>query len=697
MEIPETIRSRSFEAYRNTIRDIIAQMPVSTADHLSSKIQELRGNFYLTYPFLFSSHYPLIPEEQVYQLTLTGNLYFTYLLLLDEFLDHDTNSHFLVALHAFHEKALRQLCFLFPSDSSFWPIFEQYERTFFSAVSKEFDFVFPKRQEGFPVRQDLLATAQAKSVFAKAATAALWVLMGCVTPQDPFIETQDSFHTALQLLDDLEDWKDDYRKQKPSYLLSLVLADKELQDVLKHAGSEEIEILGRYIHYSGASENILNDAIAFFEHALETSKMYDIPYWKSVVEQYRQKSLRLRQNLREAKGLVLARHQKVKEIHSGSLLVLESRNVQFGSMPIGSALASGLAYVLVEQQNDYPEMERSVLLPLFDRAAEQTPELMVKKNLYHRALVLETLLDVSEAFPDIMISEVLLREARELVTSRIESVQGGWSLFPEYHWLPPHTGILAEVVLCLSRLDYPSKEHLLDGAIRLLLTSNRYPNGTFRTWILDPRDESSLQSILQQLVATHWNEYFGMDVENTANMLYALSCYDTNKYDSTLIEGTQAVADAQVSSGEWPSPWCSNKFFSMYLCVRLLTTVRIRDETLQKCCEYLLQSQRDDGGWGHHESDSLSTALALLTLMLLGDAGCGVSEQAVERGVAFVLVQQQPDGGWNRAFFMRLALANRHIVYKNRTITTAFALRALSTLARRSQMGVSSKSKTDHA
>jgi len=59
------------------------------------------------------------------------------------------------------------------------------------------------------------------------------------------------------------------------------------------------------------------------------------------------------------------------------------------------------------------------------------------------------------------------------------------------------------------------------------------------------------------------------------------------------------------------------------------------------CRDFLLTAQSSDGGWGPHRmspAEAFDTAIALLALRGLGEP--------VARGRAFLIAQQQPDGGW---------------------------------------------------
>jgi len=82
----------------------------------------------------------------------------------------------------------------------------------------------------------------------------------------------------------------------------------------------------------------------------------------------------------------------------------------------------------------------------------------------------------------------------------------------------------------------------------------------------------------------------------------------------------------------------------------------VANETMKKVTKYLVDSQREDGGWnqwgdnGSRESDAISTALSVWGLKLYGMPGDNVSkteiENAIANGSAWLIENQKPDGHW---------------------------------------------------
>jgi hypothetical protein len=73
----------------------------------------------------------------------------------------------------------------------------------------------------------------------------------------------------------------------------------------------------------------------------------------------------------------------------------------------------------------------------------------------------------------------------------------------------------------------------------------------------------------------------------------------------------------------------------------------VKGEALSSASEDLIRTQRSDGGWGQIDrldSDAYATGSVLVALHQAG--GVATRDRVYQRGVAFLLKTQQPDGSW---------------------------------------------------
>ena len=188
-------------------------------------------------------------------------------------------------------------------------------------------------------------------------------------------------------------------------------------------------------------------------------------------------------------------------------------------------------------------------------------------------------------------------------------------------------------------------------------------------------------------------------VECTASCLAALAACGESFPEITdgAAAGAVSRADAwlrrtQANDGSWRGVWGVQFIYGTLFGIRGLLAAGARpgDPALRSACRWLLERQREDGGWGEHhsgcltgryvphrESQVIQTAWALMALLEAGDPDW----TAISRGAQLLLATQEADGGWPRqdmaGVFFRTALLD-YVLYRQ-----YFPLHALGLYERR--------------
>ena len=134
----------------------------------------------------------------------------------------------------------------------------------------------------------------------------------------------------------------------------------------------------------------------------------------------------------------------------------------------------------------------------------------------------------------------------------------------------------------------------------------------------------------------------------------------------------------QASDGSWRGVWGVQFIYGTFFGIRGLLAAGARpgDPALRLACRWLLDRQRNDGGWGEHHSGCLSgryvaheesqviqTAWALMALLEAGDSNW----TAISRSARFLLDMQEADGTWPKqdmaGIFFRTALLD-YVLYR---------------------------------
>ncbi len=260
--------------------------------------------------------------------------------------------------------------------------------------------------------------------------------------------------------------------------------------------------------------------------------------------------------------------------------------------------------------------------------------------------------------------------------------KGGWCFPGGWHgW--PVTDCTAEAVLGIIAADCEATSTtMLDEAVRFMLRGQNRDGG-FGSY-----------EAQRSVVPLEWlnpAEMFGESttehsyVECTASCLAALAACQEHFPQITDGAMMSAVSRAdtwlrrnQASDGSWRGVWGVQFIYGTFFGVRGLLAAGARpgDPALRLACRWLLDRQREDGGWGEHhsgcltgryvaheESQVIQTSWAMLALLEAGDSNW----TAISRGARFLLDTQEADGTWPKqdmaGIFFRTALLD-YVLYR---------------------------------
>ena len=239
--------------------------------------------------------------------------------------------------------------------------------------------------------------------------------------------------------------------------------------------------------------------------------------------------------------------------------------------------------------------------------------------------------------------------------------RAGWCLGPRWHGLPVYD-VTAEALLAIVAADGDAVDAELVGkAVRFVL-SGQNADGGFGCY--EPRGTP---------VSLEWlnpSEMFaGMMTDEsltecTASCAVALALCRERFGAVADADLAQAIAGAeawlrraQASDGSWRGTWGINFIYGTFFGVKGLVAAGAGadDPALRQSCQWLLERQQEDGGWGEHhtscrtgryvphtESQVVQTAWALIALLEAGDSNWN----AISRGVGFLLDKQDRNGNW---------------------------------------------------
>ncbi len=562
-----------------------------------------------------------------------------------------------------HKKSLALLYALFSPESAFWKYLAKYESEFIGATLLE-----RTRHVGivsaYPY-SEFEMISRGKASMAKCATAALCILNQTPGKIAPLEESQNHFYTACQILDDLQDWKEDYLNRDFSFILTSVICENKLLGEVESDKPPDLETVGRALYLSRTAEIHIDRALSLLEKAADQCPDYAL--WVDNIRNIRGKFQKSKDKFHEIRKTLLNRRKVVKK-EIGKHVQRKTLRPRVGSAE--PHISRALDFILTQRELNFPEMSHKMVF--------QLPEGFGRKydyqegNVFQRALLIDTLLDTASFYPHA--DEIIRNEVEKLVTAKLRNVAGGWSYFPDLPELPPDADSLGQVLQVLVRSKYDRIDEAVSTPISLLLSECSYDDGSFETWIIDSNDASGTTEVQKRATRQIWQMRMGKDNAVLGNILYGLCLYNYGQLKERIEKAVDCLERRQSADGHWNSTWYWGNYYGTYVALRAIVAVRRDSTTLRKAEKFLVSSQNYDGGWGLIGSDPLNTALALLALSVIKSG----AEECIGDGINYLYSKQNMEGHWDRAEFIRMDTSVATLTYKSKTMTTQFCLKALA-------------------
>jgi hypothetical protein len=174
---------------------------------------------------------------------------------------------------------------LFDSDSPFWTFLEKYVAELVESVCWEREQHWGQAREY--KKGDLLRLAR-KAAPLKIPCAAMSLLAGRQEDIEPLEEMVDHVLVALQLMDDLQDWREDLAQGNYTYFLTRVMV---AQGISLSSSLTETDVR-KALSTGSVLEEVLGLAIEYNQRALESILALHVPYLKKYIaflsQDYRQ-------------------------------------------------------------------------------------------------------------------------------------------------------------------------------------------------------------------------------------------------------------------------------------------------------------------------------------------------------------------------------------------------------------------------
>jgi hypothetical protein len=529
--------------------------------------------------------FPQISAAQLESLSLSSYLYFRFLLSFDQLID---TSHFSLGEmrlgFEFYEKAIRGLAALYPDDSPFWEQFSTLKSMYFNSVISEKKGSHKKEEMTPELFQEI---AIGKSAMSLAAIDSLACLAGSTAMQAELIDCISQLHIGLQYMDDIDDFKLDFKEGQWTYPMSLT------QIYLKQNGivTQDPTLLHTYLYVSGIAQKNLGLAIEHFEKSTLIASSVGLSSFASFLQK---QISSCQSHLQEIEDLFLK--TEIKSQKSFSIMKNNS---------LDNSLENAIGYLEknIDDSTEWTDFMTSAGQSTSWTSAYIGMQLaeIDNSNPLLKLVLQKVISSASNAFNEAMIqdgdSSSFLVGFQQKMGRDTDLLQRGWLAFMNVDggWVT-----YRDPTALRKKLDFPASVSV-EGWINshaCVSTAAAYVLAGIPSLRLDFEISClHLASLLEN--KTHWSSYWWTsDVYATSFAIQALAHHSELK--SRCETPALWLANEQETSGFWSNPAMQEpSAFYTALAIKALHAYDAKafDKSITKGVDWLLKNQMTDGSW----------------------------------------------------------------------------------------------------
>ncbi len=661
-EIAGRVAVRRVDYFNGLIAELALSEPsaqrLRTVLRISSS-EDKGGAVYAAYPCLFLEAFESVDKTILLELSWASRCALDHVILYDAIIDYGrADSALLFASYRLRDEYRSSLAKLFAPGHPVWTHHDDYECAAYQAIRDEVD----RRSSPQVLNFDRYGSdSVAKSSLSKLAIHALAELAPSHAKAGipDLLASSDLFYAAYQVIDDLLDWRQDFRNNTISYLIAQALTLCR-EGRPEHSAVSENEVgAAIYTRIFPALHNLVNDRL---ESALSLAQPHlgTDGGWCRVI----QTQLNQLRKLHDAISPTIA----IQPLPPGPIdHALVTKRVHL-------AVVRGIRFLEDEAAHGYADLTHRMVFPQSEGFQGGG---VSEGAVFQRALLSRVL---SIAGTGYGIDKQLVIDQLAFLESARDENSGGWKYFPELLELPPDADDVGQVLLAFLEAGVPDTSARFTRVLKLINSLTDVHGAELPSWLVNPDLNDPEATAYRAATSKWWGD--GVDVEVVANLAYALHRLGDPKMKDWVTQATMWVTTRQGGHGNWEGVWYWGQTYATWMAVRLLLEVETNHPCLATAADW----------WLAHWKNSLRTpseaAFGLQMSVHLSRAGLLRGGPEVNLMVAEHLLSiQADDGGWdacpwirmdiNRASKQRGQGESRYLSHGSRSLSTILCLHAL--------------------
>jgi hypothetical protein len=619
---------------------------------------DMATTMYAAYPCLFRGAFNPIEDHNLLELAWASRCALDHVILYDAIIDSSNPDPMMMfACFRFRDAYRSSLQRLFGPEHQIWVLHDRFEAQAIQALKRE----ALRRSGNADFDKDMyLIDAIAKSALSKLVLYALaFMTPAFMTPVlessvlVDLLDSSDAFYAGHQVMDDLMDWRGDFRSGTVSYLLAMALDVSQTDLTVANENTT-----GAIIYQQVAPKWLIESQVQFARsEQLACRHLESDSLWLRMIQSQRAQATKLMATL----------DMSIKPMKSSSISVRVSTRDR-----LQQSMRHGLRFVLEDIKKGHTDLVHSMVFP---RSEGFTTGGISNGAIFQRAILCRFLaLASNHSLVDPSGSQLELQYLRD----HQDPGSGGWKYFPSLQELPADADDVAQVLLAFIEANATDTSHLFTKVLGLIQSLTEEHGPEVPSWLV-PTDLQNPEVAAYRLASDRWWGS-GADVEVVANLAYALLRLDRQIWGDFAESAANWIADQQSDNGSWGGVWYWGRTYASWMALRLIDAVFPDHPSILSLRSWWLERRVD------HCRSATEAAFALEIGGLLVQkgwlAGCELMPL-----IDHLTSVQAEDGGWdatpwirmdiNRASVQRGEGRPRYLSYGTRTMSALLCTQAL--------------------